>query len=172
MAVCHAKSTTVAPNSTHALRPPISRPGSHRSLPQRGLPEPVRGTTARGHYAPATCAATCAITLIDETINAIATRPADNMISSDKPTTSDTNKAMSNGCPTEVERPGSGYGGSVSRVSPVWARNPLMRSGRYWIRLSRLRTTVARWSTLRTIRLPRPFFMLAHTPSTGLSSGA
>jgi hypothetical protein len=29
------------------------------------------------------------------------------------------------------------YGGWGSRVSPVWARNPSMRAGRYWIRLSR-----------------------------------
>ena len=34
-----------------------------------------------------------------------------------------------------------------------------MRAGRYWIRLSRFLTTAASWSTSRTARLPRPFFM-------------
>ena len=29
------------------------------------------------------------------------------------------------------------YGGSGWMLSPVWARNPSMRAGRYWIRLSR-----------------------------------
>ena len=39
---------------------------------------------------------------------------------------------------TEVEEPAFGlYGGWGSRVSPVWARNPSMRAGRYWICLSR-----------------------------------
>jgi hypothetical protein len=74
---------------------------------------------------------------------------------------------------TEVERPAfEPYGGWGSRLSPVWARNPLMRAGRYWMRLSRFLTTAASWSTSRTARLPRPFFMFAQAPSAGLSSGA
>ena len=64
------------------------------------------------------------------------------------------------------------YGGSGSRVSPVWARNPSMRAGRYWMRLSRFLTIAASWSTLRAARLPRPFFMFAQAPSAGLRSGA
>ena len=48
---------------------------------------------------------------------------------------------------TEPERPGSGlYGGSGSRLSPVWARNPSMRVGRYWMRLSRFLMMAASWS--------------------------
>ena len=39
-----------------------------------------------------------------------------------------------------------------------------MRAGRYWIRLSRFLTTAASWSTSRTARLPRPFFMFAQAP--------
>src|SRR5208283_2264465 len=62
------------------------------------------------------------------------------------------------------------YGGWGSRVSPVWARNPSMRAGRYWMRLSRFLTTAASWSTLRTARLPRPFFMFAQAPSAALRS--
>src|SRR6266702_7907072 len=74
---------------------------------------------------------------------------------------------------TEVEGPAFGlYGGWGSRVSPVWARNPSMSAGRYWIRLSRFLTMAASWSTLRAIRLPRPFFMFAQAPSAGLRSGA
>src|ERR1017187_1321378 len=74
---------------------------------------------------------------------------------------------------TEVERWGSdGYGGSGWRVSPVWPRNPSMRAGRYWMRLSRFLTMVASWSTLRAARLPRPFFMFAQAPSAGVRSGA
>ena len=75
---------------------------------------------------------------------------------------------------TEVEGPAfaPSYGGWGSRVSPVWARNPSMRAGRYWIRLSRFLMTAVSWSTLRAIRLPRPFFMFAQAPSTGLRSGA
>src|SRR5712691_12974181 len=74
---------------------------------------------------------------------------------------------------TEVERLRSGlYGGWGSRVSPVWARNPSMSAGRYWILLSRFLTIAASWSTLRAARLPRPFFMFAQTPSAGLRSGA
>lgn len=64
------------------------------------------------------------------------------------------------------------YGGSGSRVSPVWARNPPISSGRYWMRLSRFLLIAASWSTSRAIRLPRPFFMFAQTPSAGLRSGA
>ncbi len=45
---------------------------------------------------------------------------------------------------TDVERPRSGHGGSAWNASPVWARNPLMRSGRYWMRLSRFLTMAAR----------------------------
>ena len=80
-------------------------------------------------------------------------------------------KGMTTG-DTEVERLGSGHGGSASIASPVWARNPSMRSGRYWMRLSRFFTMAARWSTPSAARLPSPFFMFAHTPSAGLSSGA
>ena len=69
---------------------------------------------------------------------------------------------------TEVERPAFGsYGGWGSRLSPVWARNPSMRAGRYWIRLSRFLTTAASWSTSRTARLPRPFFMFDQMLSVG-----
>ena len=64
------------------------------------------------------------------------------------------------------------YGGWGSRVSPVWARNPSMRAGRYWMRLSRFLTIAASWSTSRAARLPRPFFMFAQAPSAGLRSGA
>jgi hypothetical protein len=64
------------------------------------------------------------------------------------------------------------YQGSGSRVSPVWARNPSMSSGRYWMRLSRFLTVAASWSTVPADRLPRPFFIWAHMPSTGLRSGA
>ena len=67
---------------------------------------------------------------------------------------------------------GLSYGGSGSRVSPVWARNPLMSSGRYWILLSRFLTMAARSLTVGAARLPRPFFMFAQTPSAGLRSGA
>ena len=75
---------------------------------------------------------------------------------------------------TEPERPGSGlYGGSGSRLSPVWARNPSMRAGRYWMRLSRFLMMAASWSgVLHEPRLPRLLFMFAHAPSTGLRSGA
>jgi protein-tyrosine-phosphatase len=74
---------------------------------------------------------------------------------------------------TEFEGPAFGlYGGWGSRVSPVWARNPSMRAGRYWIRLSRFLMIAASWSTSRAARLPRPFFMFAQAPSAALSSGA
>ena len=74
---------------------------------------------------------------------------------------------------TELERRGSDvYGGSDSRVSPVWARNPSMSAGRYWMRLSRFLTIAASWSTSRAERLPRPFFIFAQAPSAGLRSGA
>ena len=44
----------------------------------------------------------------------------------------------------EVERRGPDlYSGSGSRLSPAWARNPLMSAGRYWMRLSRVRITAA-----------------------------
>ncbi len=65
-----------------------------------------------------------------------------------------------------------GYGGSGSRVSPVEATKPISRSGRYWMRLSRLRTMPARWSTLVAARLPRLRLTCDHTPSVGLRSGA
>ena len=75
---------------------------------------------------------------------------------------------------TEAKRPGSGlYGGSGSRLSPVWARNPSMRAGRYWMRLSRFLMMAASWSgVLHEPRLPRLLFMFAQAPSTGLRSGA
>ena len=60
------------------------------------------------------------------------------------------------------------YGGSGSRVSPVWARNPLMSAGRYWMVLSRLLTIAASWSTSVTHRLPSPFFRFAQAPSVAL----
>ena len=46
-----------------------------------------------------------------------------------------------------------------------------MRAGRYWIRLSRFLMTAASWSTSRTARLPRPFFMFAQAPSAAFRSG-
>ncbi len=64
------------------------------------------------------------------------------------------------------------YGGCGSRVRPVWARNPVMSSGRYWMRLRRFFTVAVSWSTLQAVRLPRQRFMCAHTPSAALSSGA
>src|SRR5690606_18053435 len=64
------------------------------------------------------------------------------------------------------------YGGSRSRVRPVWARNAVSRSGRYWMRLSRLRTIAARWFTTVAARLPRLRLTCGHTPSVGLRSGA
>jgi hypothetical protein len=74
---------------------------------------------------------------------------------------------------TELERPAFGaYGGWGSRVSPVWARNPSMSWGRYWMRLSRFLTIAASWPALLAARLPRPFFMFAQAPSAGLRSGA
>jgi hypothetical protein len=69
---------------------------------------------------------------------------------------------------TELERPAfEAYGGWGSRLSPVWARNPLMSAGRYWMRLSRFLTMAAGWSVLPGARLPRPFFMFAQTTSAG-----
>jgi hypothetical protein len=74
---------------------------------------------------------------------------------------------------TEVEGRGLlAYGGSGSRVSPVWARKPSMSSGRYWMRLSRFLMVTVSWSMVAADRLPRPFFIWAHTPSTRLRSGA
>ena len=47
---------------------------------------------------------------------------------------------------TEIERPGFGvYGGSGSRLSPVWARNPWMRAGRYWMDPHRFRRHHPKW---------------------------
>src|SRR5512142_1307119 len=50
------------------------------------------------------------------------------------------------------------YGGSGPSVSPVWARKPSMSSGRYWMRLSRVLTVAASWSTPQAIKLPRSRF--------------
>jgi hypothetical protein len=73
---------------------------------------------------------------------------------------------------TELEWSGSGYGGWGSRVRPVWARNPSMSSGRYWMRLSNLLALAASWSRVPASRLPRSRLTCAHTPSVALSSGA
>ena len=61
------------------------------------------------------------------------------------------------------------YGGSGSRVSPVWLRNPLMSAGRYWMRLSRFLATAASWPALPAARFPRLFFITDQAPSVGLS---
>lgn len=47
-----------------------------------------------------------------------------------------------------------------------------MRSGRYWMRLSRFFTTAASPSMPWAARLHNPFFRFAYTPSAGLRSGA
>ena len=67
---------------------------------------------------------------------------------------------------TEVERPRFDlYGGSGSRVSPVWARNPVIRSGRCWMRWSWFRTVPASWSTVQARRRPPSSTEHAGTPS-------
>src|SRR6516162_1787820 len=58
------------------------------------------------------------------------------------------------------------------RSSPVLARKPSIRPGRYCIRLSRVLTSAASWSRPCLVRLARDLFKLDQTPSTGFSSGA
>jgi hypothetical protein len=74
---------------------------------------------------------------------------------------------------TELEMSGSGcQGGSGSRVSPVWPRNPVMSAGCRWMRSSWCRIAAASWSVVPAARLPRPFFITGQAPSTALRSGA
>src|SRR3954447_13817633 len=75
-------------------------------------------------------------------------------------------------CVTELERSGSGYGGSGSSARPVCARNPSVSSGRYWMRLSSLLALAASSSTVPASRLPRSRLACAHTLSAALSSQA
>lgn len=67
---------------------------------------------------------------------------------------------------------GQDYGGCGSRLSPVWAKNASIRSGRYWMRLSRFFTIAMSWSMPCTIRFPRLRLTWDQTCSVGLRSGA
>jgi hypothetical protein len=58
---------------------------------------------------------------------------------------------------TKAESPGSDlYSSSGSRVSPVWARTPPMRSGRYWMSRSRFRTVPGQ---LKGEQLPQQYLI-------------
>ena len=58
------------------------------------------------------------------------------------------------------------------RSSPVPARNPSRRAGRYCIRLSRVLTSAVSWPMSRLTRLASDRLRCAHVRSTGLSSCA